>query len=648
MPNSTKPSFHLDRSTLTVISIVLAILLFLSVNIISNSVFRSAQLDLTQDSLFTVSDGTREILAELDEPVTLKFYRSELVQQVPALAAYATRVEELLERYAALAGDKIKLEKFAPEQFSVEEDQAVGFGIQGVPVNAAGEVMYFGLAGTNSTDDEDIIPFFTPSREAFLEYDLSKLVFNLSKPGKTIVAMISSLPIAADQARRFAPWVAYEQAQQFFDIRIIGGDVKRISDETDLILLVQPTSLSPTTLYAIDQFIMRGGKAMIFADPHVEVNPPPQPQQGQPYSPPTGHALGPLFDAWGIDSSPNEIVGDRIAAQRVAALSGGRRVVTEYLPWLSLGPVSINREDVITRDLERINLIAAGQVRVKEGYSLTMTPLLFSSEQSQMLDINAVRPNPNPIQILTNFEASNKVFTIAGRFAGPAASAYPDGPPPRADSRTDTGPDADLVAEHRASSDGSINAIVIADADLLADQIWMQGGGGGQAVPVAQNGDLFVNMLDNLAGSASLIGLRGRGLSARSFTLVDQIRRDAELQFRSKERELLQNIGETQERIADLQQTDEGQFILSVEQQKTISDLRRDIVRKRADLREVQHSLQEDIDQLEATLKVLNIGAIPLLIALVALALFFVRRARFGRRIRSTRGELAVTGGRAS
>jgi ABC-type uncharacterized transport system involved in gliding motility auxiliary subunit len=648
MSNESKSAFRLDRSTIAIVSIVLAIVLFLSINIISNAVFRSAQLDLTQDALFTVSDGTREILSSLDEPVTLKFYRSELVQQIPTLAAYATRVEELLERYADLAGDKVKLEKFAPEQFSVEEDQAVGFGIQGVPVSAAGEVMYFGLAGTNSTDDEDIIPFFTPSREAFLEYDLSKLVFNLSKPGKTVVAMISSLPIAADQARRFAPWVAYEQAQQFFDIRIIGGNVKRISDETDLVLLVQPTSLSQTTMYAIDQFVMRGGKALIFADPHVEVNPPPQQQQGQPYTPPRGHALGPLLDAWGIEASPDGVVGDRISAQRVAALSGGRRVVTEYLPWMSLGPVSINREDVVTRDLERINLIAAGRVGVKEGASLTMTPLLFSSEQSQVLDLEAIRPNPNPIQILTDFQASGEVLTMAGRFTGPAKSAFPDGPPPREDSRTETGPDPELVAEHLGESDGPINAIVVADADLLADQIWMQGGGGSQAVPVAQNGDLFVNMLDNLAGSASLIGLRGRGLSTRPFTLVDDIRRDSELQFRSKERDLLQNIEDSQRRIADLQQTDEGQFILSAEQQKTISDLRRDIVRKRAELREVQHALQEDIDRLDATLKVINIGAIPLLIALVALVLFFARRVRFGHRIRSTRGELAVTGGRES
>ena len=176
----------------------------------------------------------------------------------------------------------------------------------------------------------------------------------------------------------------------------------------------------------------------------------------------------------------------------------------------------------------------------------------------------------------------------------------------------------------------------------------MQGGGGSQAVPVAQNGDLFVNMLENLAGSASLIGLRGRGLSARPFTLVDEIRRDAELQFRSKERELLQNIESTQARIAELQRTDEGQFILSADQQRAIGDFRRDIVRSRAELREVQHALQQDIDDLDATIKVVNIGAIPLLIALVAIGLFFVRRQRFGRRIRSTRGELAVTGGRAS
>ncbi|NQV79092.1 MAG: GldG family protein, partial [Alphaproteobacteria bacterium] len=375
MTQEPKSGLKFDRNTMTVTSIVLAIVLFLAVNIISNSVFRSAQLDLTNDSLFTVTEGTRDILATLNEPVTLKFYRSEQVQQIPALAAYATRVEELLDRYAGLADGKIKLEKFVPEQFSVEEDQAVGFGIQGVPISSAGEVMYFGLAGTNSTDDEDIIPFFTPSRESFLEYDLSKLVFNLSKPGKTVIAMISSLPIAADQARRFAPWVAYEQAQQFFDIRIIGGNIKRISDDTDIVLLIQPTSLSPTTLYAIDQFVMRGGKALIFADPHVEVNPPPQPQQGQPYRPPAGHALGPLLDAWGIQADPNGVVGDRISAQRVAALSGGRRVVTEYLPWLSLGPVSINRDDVVTQDLERINLIAAGRVGVKDGAGLTMTPL---------------------------------------------------------------------------------------------------------------------------------------------------------------------------------------------------------------------------------------------------------------------------------
>ena len=648
MASEKQTGRNVDRNAMTVASIVLAIVLFLSINVISNSVFRSAQLDLTEDSLFTVTPGTRDILAALDEPVTLKYYRSERVQQIPALASYATRVEELLERYADLADGKIKLEKYVPEQFSIEEDQAVGFGIQGVPISAAGEVMYFGLAGTNSTDDEDIIPIFAPSREAFLEYDLSKLIFNLSKPGKTTVAMISSLPIAADQARRFAPWVAYEQAQQFFDIRIIGGNVRRIDDDIDIVLLIQPKSLSKTTQYAIDQFMMRGGKALVFADPYVEVDPPPQPQPGQPYQPPKGHEMGELLDGWGVQIDDSKVVGDRISAQRVAALSGGRRVVTEYLPWLSLGPVSINRDDVVTQDLERVNVITAGQVGVKEGASLTMTPLLFSSEQAELLDIDAVRPNPNPVQILTDFKPANQVFPIAGRFAGQAKSAFPDGPPDRDDDRTVTGPDPELVAEHLSESKSPISLIVVADADLLADQIWMQGGGGSQAVPVAQNGDLFVNMLDNLAGSASLIGLRGRGLSTRPFTLVDEIRRDAELQFRSKERDLLQNIEETQTRIRELQRTDEGQFILSAEQQQAIGDLRRDIVRKRAELREVQHALQEDIDALEAWLKVINVGAIPLLVALIAIVLFFVRRAHFGRRIRSTRGELAVTGGRAT
>ncbi len=623
-----------DRTAFTVGSIVLAIVLFLAVNIFSNAVFKTAQIDLTKESLFTVSDATKNILSNLDEPIVLRFYISERVRDnIPALSNYADRVEELLRQYERLAEGNVRLEVRQPEQFSPEEDTAVGYGIQGIPASAAGDVIYFGLAGTNSTDDEDIIPFFTPGREAFLEYDLSKLIFNLSRPRKTLVGLISSLPIAADPQARFAPWVVHEQASQFFDLRIMGGEINTIDGEIDILMLVQPTSLDDRTLYAIDQFFLRGGKGMIFVDPHSEVFPQPRGQQRQ-YQPPPDHTLGPLFEAWGIDMPLGEVVGDRIAAQRVTAVSGGRRIVTDYLPWMALDGAGIERDDVVTSEIERVAFLSPGHLVLREDSQLAMTPLIFSTEQSMLIDVNELRPLPNPVALLTDFVSDNTNYPIAARFSGALKTAFPDGPPKRVNPRGEEVEEASDSIPQLFESAQPANIIVVADSDMLADQAWLRGVGG-QAVPVAQNGDFVVNALDNLAGSADLIALRGRGLSNRPFGTVEDIRRDAELRFRSKERELIESLQESEQRIAELQQEDEGTAILSAEQRQTIEDFRADMLVKRAELREVQHALVRDIDRLDSILKVLNIGAIPLLIGLFAIGLAILRRVRFSRRIRS-------------
>lgn len=623
----------LDRTAIAVAAVVVAIILFIAINILSNATLKTAQIDLTQDRRFTVSDATRGILAAIDEPITLKFYVSERVQSIPQLSTYGTRVQELLQQYQQLAQGKLKLEVYNPQQFSPEEDQAVGFGITALPVSGAGDVIYFGLAGTNSTDDEDIIAFFSPEREPFLEYDLSKLVYNLSRPKKSTVAMISSLPIAADPARRYEPWVAYTQATQFFDIRTLGGNIKRIDEDVDMLLLINPTGLADITLYAIDQYLMRGGKALIFVDPHPEVNPPPPPQQGQPYSPPANHSLGKLFQAYGVDVPLTEVVGDRIAAQRVAAMSGGRRVTTDYLPWLSLTPISVKRDDVVTAEIQRLNMTSVGHIVLPEGSKLKLEPLVFSSEQSQLLPIDKIRPSPDPVTLLTDFKSDNKSYPMVGRLTGAINSAFPDGPPADTDNRLATGPDPELVKEHRKDSNGPVNLMLVADADLLADQIWMQNG-----VPAAQNNDLFVNLMDNLRGSAGLIALRGKGLSNRPFTLVQEIQRDAELRFRSKERDLLAKIEELQAKIGELQRKDgdSGQM-LSKEQQDAVAEARREMVRDRAELREVQFALQQDVKSLDTRIKMINIGAIPLLIAIFAIGLWLVRRARFSRHVRTVR-----------
>ena len=624
---------NVDRRVYTIGSIVLAIILFLAVNIFSNAVFKTARIDLTEDSLFTVSQATKNILGNLDEPVVLRLYISKRVRDdIPALSTYADRVEACLRQYERLAGGNIRLEAFEPEQFSPEEDTAVGYGIQGIPASAAGDVLYFGLAGTNSTDDEDIIPFFAPGREAFLEYDLSKLVFNLSRPKKTLVALISSLPLAADPQARYAPWVVHEQASQFFGMRIMGGEINEIDEEVDILMLVQPTSLDDRTLYAIDQYFLRGGAGLIFVDPHSEVFPQPQGRQRQ-YQPPPDHTLGPLFDAWGLDLPLDKVVGDRVAAQRVNATSAGRRIVTEYLPWIALERASIEADDVVTAEIERISLLSPGHLVLREDSTLKMTPLLFSSKQSMLIDVDDIRPLPNPLGLLTNFQAENTNYVLAARLTGSLKTAFPDGPPKRVNPRGEEVVEASDSIPQLRESQAPFSRIVVADTDLLADRTWLRGGGG-TAVPIAQNGDFVVNALDNLAGSADLIALRGRGLSNRPFGTVAEIRRDAELKFRSKERELIESLREAEERIVQLQEEDQGTAILSTEQSDEIESFRADMLVKRAELRGVQRALVKDIDRLESILKVLNIGAIPLLIGLFAIALAVVRRVRFSRRLR--------------
>jgi ABC-type uncharacterized transport system involved in gliding motility auxiliary subunit len=627
-----------DRNALTVGGIILAIVLFLSVNVFSQAVFRTARIDLTEETLFTVSPATKEILNSIGEPITLKLYVSGRVKEIPGIATYAARVREMLENYTILAGGRLKLEVFNPQQFSPEEDQAVGFGIQAVPVSSAGDVIYFGLAGTNSTDDEDTIPFFSPSRERFLEYDLSKLVYNLAKPKKTTVALISSLPITADPQRRYTPWVSYEQASQFFDIRTLGGNIKKIGDDVDILLLINPTTLAEVTRYAIDQFVMRGGKVLAFVDPQPETNPPPPSEPGMPPRPWPEHKLGSLLEGWGIDAPADKVVGDRIAAQRVNALSAGRRVVTSYLPWLNLSRIHLRRDDVVTSEIERINLTSAGVLGLKEGATLKMEPLVSSSEDSTLIEVAVLRGNPDPVRMLTEFKSDRKAYPMIARYSGSLKTNFPDGPPKDEDDRFATGPDPELVKTHLAQSQKPTAIIVAADADMLADQIWLQGSGNNMAVPVAQNGDLFVNLLDNLAGSVGLIALRGRGLSNRPFDYVEGIQRDAELRFRSKERELVTNLEDMEKKLTEQRRREEGTSILSREQQDQIAGFRREIVRTRSELRDVQHALRRDIEQLDSTTKVLNIGLVPVLIGLLAIGLALVRRARFSRRVREAQG----------
>jgi len=621
------------RGRLTLLAIGLAIVLFFAVNLLAGGLLKASRLDLTEDKLFTLADGTKEVLASIEEPIDLRFYYSRHLDQLgPYFAMHANRVDELLAEYERLSNGKVRVERLDPEPFSPEEDLAVAEGLEGLPLRDDGTQVYFGLSGRNTTDDSEVLPYLAPERGDFLEYDLTRMIYDLSQPEKPVVAVLGDLPLAGGQPNPFnrfdqgGPWLVLDAMFQFFDVRFLGGEPRQIDEDVGVLVLAQPQELADPTRYAIDQFVMRGGRVLAFVDPFSEVLASSGNPMGAPADGSAIEALGPLLAAWGVAIEP-QVVGDARAAQRVSARVNGREAIVQYLPWLSLGEAHLARDDVITADLDRITLNSAGAIRRAEDATTTLEPLIVSSPQVMAIDDERLRGMPDPAGLIADFAPSGEPVTLAARVAGPVGSAFPDGPP--------EGADEALAEEHRSEAKTPLNLILIADADFLADNAWVRQQsllGREILVPLANNGDLALNALENLSGSRALIGLRGRGLSLRPFEVVEAMTQDAELRFRAKEQELLGRIAETQDKIAALQQQEQSSgVILTAEQQAEIDDFRAEMIALRQELRGVQRSLRQDVESLARNVKLINIWTVPILVALFAIGLAAVRRIRAAR-----------------
>ena len=304
----------LDRNRLGAIGIALAVVLFFAVNILAGALLKSTRLDLTEDKLFTLSDGTKRVLSTMEEPVDLRLYYSDrLDESGPYFSAHARRVEELLGEYQRRSGGRLHVERLDPQAFSPEEDLAVAEGLEGLPLSADGTKAYFGLSGRNSTDDIKVISYFAPERANFLEYDLTRLVNDLANPEKPVVALLGDMPLMGTQFDQYQPWHVLEAMYQFFDVRVLGGKQEHIDDDVQVLMLAQPHNVDPATLYAIDQFVMRGGRVLAFIDPLAEV----MAAGGgmNPMATPEGDAikaLEPLLAAWGITIPDGQVIGDRM------------------------------------------------------------------------------------------------------------------------------------------------------------------------------------------------------------------------------------------------------------------------------------------------------------------------------------------------
>ena len=625
------------------IALCLLVTLFVAINALGSAWFSSGRLDLTQDKLYTLSNSSKTLLESVDETVTFRLYISSgLAQHVPHLGVYANRVRDLLLEYESVSGGKVKLEILDPVPFSDIEDRAVAAGLQGVPAVAGGDNMYFGLVGSNTTDDIETIPFMQVDREAFLEYDLSRMLYALSTANPTVVGILSSLPIdgtmritATGIQEPVPPYVVRSQIGQLFDTRFLAAQADEIPDDINVLLVVHPKAASPRTLFAIDQYLLRGGKAMIFVDPFSEA----EGMQGQMLGAFTeGSTLAAMFDAWGVAFDTKTVVGDRLSARKVLPEAGNQPV--EYLPWLELRGPSLNTTSPITSGIDVVAVASAGYLKLREGATVTLEPLLTSSPGSMLIPSKDVQGFRNPLKLLREHKAGDELYVIAARVTGPVKTSFPDGPPIEKidpDNPPPKEPDP-WTKPVLSQSEKPLDIVLIGDADILADRFWVimrDFAGRKVPVPTANNGPFILNTIEALAGSSTLMELRGRGTASRPFEVLQEIQRQASQRFEDKERELRLTLQKTEQDLRNLRQRNPAgsAAVISQGDRRSMEKFQRDVLRLRADLRTVRRSLSEDFETLEAQLWFLNIALVPILLAFLAILLAIgrgiQRRQRF-------------------
>ncbi|MCK9236692.1 MAG: Gldg family protein [Thiopseudomonas sp.] len=597
------------------LGLVVVALAFFVFNALSSLLFKDVQLDLTEQKLYTLTEGTQQLLAGLDEPIELYFfYSNQAARDMPQVRHYAQRVHELLATYTRLADGKLKLHVIEPEPFSAQEDQAAQMGLQAIPL-AQGESLYLGLAGKNSQGDVQSIAFFALEQEELLEYELSRMLHALSQTSLPVIGVMSGLQLnggfdmLSGQAQ--PAWMVVEEVRQQFQIESIALTADEIPESVSVLWLVHPQNLSPPTLYAIDQFVMRGGKLLVFVDPYSEFDTGMSMAADELQA--RASNLQTLFEAWGLSLRDDVVVGDSLYAMTVGVGSEQRAV--RHLGWLNLPKQALSAEDVVTAPLQNITLATAGVLEPLEGATTLFTPLLQTSDSAMPYAARRFAGLRSPTELQADMQPTGERYTLAARISGPAKSAFTQGL------------EGQLPGLKQAKQ---IQVLVVADTDMLRDTMWVQVQDFfGQRLPQpwASNANFVVNAMDNLLGSDALLGVRSRAQFSRPFTLVDRLRRTAEERYAEKEQELQRRLVQAEQKIAELQ-TGGVELSVSAQQQVAIQQFMQERLQIRKELREVRYQLNADIESLGTTIKMFNIAVMPFILTFAMVLIGLHRRIR--------------------
>ncbi|MDC0220732.1 GldG family protein [Gammaproteobacteria bacterium] len=648
---------------------LVAIAVGLLFSVLFISLLPSLRVDLTEDNLYSLSEGTRSIVSSLEEPIEIMFFYSDsATEDIPQIRSYGTRVQELLREIVIASNGNLRLNMIDPEPFSEEEDLATQYGIRAVPVTQGGEGVYFGLVVTQDSASEvpllmqasETMQLIRPDQEEFLEYEFMKLITKVANPDRTVIGLLTQLDIDGGfdpvSGQGTQQWMIMDLIRQLYEVRRVDITGDSIDGEIDILMIVHPQGLSDQILYAIDQHVMRGGNTMLFLDPNAD-SMVSRSVQGNLIPAGMSSELPGLLAAWGIDFDNSKVLADNEQALRVMMGQGQRPV--PHLGMLGVQRNFLTQDDIITNRLETINMSSAGAISQAEGAGTTFEPLIVSSSDAMLMERTFVESVTDPSVLFDEFESANQSFVIAARVSGIVESAFPEGRPELIEEPTEevseaestdpggsAGNPADTDAtmddaeeeieravEHIASSNGSVNIVAYADSDVLTDRLWVQVSQFlGQRIPqpFANNGDIVINTLDNLSGDADLSGIRSRGRYSRPFIRVLDLQRQADDRLREEEAELLERLAESEAALAQLNQDEDGNPIgqLTPEIQTEIDRFNEEMLETRRRLRDVRFQLTEDIEQLGTNLKAANTALIPILLTIFILIANFLRVQR--------------------
>jgi ABC-type uncharacterized transport system involved in gliding motility auxiliary subunit len=602
------------------VNLFLLVVVFFALVFVNNQLLSSARLDLTENQVYSLSEGSKQVLKEIDEPINLYFFFSDKASKnMTSLRNYANRVESLLSEYETFANGKLKLQVIDPQAFSEQEDQADQFGLTAANIGAAGEAIYMGLAATNALDEQKTIAFFDPQKEGFLEYEISKLIYQLSEPKIVNITLVTDLAIKGGQnpmtGQVDPPWTFLSQLEQLYKVEQLGSDIISLPESTDVLLLVHPKEYSDALLFAIDQYALNGGKVLVFLDAHNESD--QMAMMAGPMAGGNSSNLDRLLSAWGVQFDSQNVLLDAMAGLDIRTQDGG---VTRHFGFVGLTTEQLDREDVLTSNLEVINGASFGVFTQSEGSETSWLPLVQSTQNSDVIDVTTYAMTQDPDALSKAYQSDNQAYVLAARLSGKASSAF------------DELPEGVEVTDIIPSTT-KLNVILVGDSDMLADRFWVQQSNFfGQTIytPFANNGDFITNAVENLAGSDALISIRSRGTFTRSFTKVDELTVIAEQKFRDQEQVLQQQLEETEQQLLQLQsqQGEGGALVVTPEQQFAIDEFMQKKITIRKSLRDVRHQLDKDIESLGNWLKLINIALAPLLLILFLVLLRAIFRTK--------------------